>query len=309
MARIPDEAKLVTILVPTFKRESQLKVTLGTLEPHLSYARILVINDGGNKIEIPNTGIDVINLTENIGEAAVVNLGWKIAQTRFFTVISDDDPQSDDWLIPLLSVAKKAKQAIAIYPSTRVLYEDGRKKEYLAQAYNSNQFVSLLRSPCLSGVVINREKLLSEGVEKLRIDGMVYPNDLIQWLELSKHGDFIGVPSAFGQWHIHNTQLSNKLSEDFKSKEFYQNVSLWQIANLSKRQLPRALSITLLRSLQIGINSSNLLRPTSLKFVKELIARHQITFKENVGKRFNIIGNLFYVIIQLLIFKAKNARN
>jgi glycosyltransferase involved in cell wall biosynthesis len=309
MVRIPDEPKLVTILVPTFKRESQLKVTLSTLEPYLCYARILVINDGGDKIDLPNTEIDLINLTENIGEAAVVNLGWKIAQTPFFTVISDDDPQSDDWLLPLLDVAKKAKEVIAIYPSTRVLYEDGRKKEYLAKVYNSKQFVSLLRSPCLSGVVINRKKLLSKGVKELRIDGMLYPNDLIQWLELSKHGEFVGVPSAFGQWHIHNAQLSNKLSGDFKSKQFYENVSLWQRENLPKQQLPRALSITFLRSCQIIVSSPNVLSPNSLRFIRKLIARHRFMFKESGGKRLLILGNLLYVIIQLLTFKVKNARN
>ena len=38
---------------------------------------------------------------------------------------------------------------------------------------------------------------MSQGVEEIRIDGMNYPSDLIQWLELSKFGQFLGVNDKF----------------------------------------------------------------------------------------------------------------
>jgi glycosyltransferase involved in cell wall biosynthesis len=300
-------SKLLTILVPTYNRASYLKKTLDSLLPFVDIAEILVINDGGEACNLDESKVRLVNLSKNVGEASVVNLGWKLARTDLFTVISDDDPQSRAWLDPIIKAAKENPEIVAFYPSNRVFNFDGTVSLITAQKYDRDTFLKLLRSPCLAGVLINRRLLMSQGVEEIRIDGMNYPSDLIQWLELSKFGQFLGVNLAFGQWHKHKNQTTELLSKIERSKAFYRNVSTWQTKNLDKRELPDAYAITFLRSLQIGLTPGGNSIADSIRAFRIIITLHLLNLKNQRIGRLVSLKSIIGKIIDLANFKVKNA--
>lgn len=306
MELVNESKKIVTILVPTFNRPQYLYKTLRTLIPYQDVARILVINDGGEFLFDVQPSVEVLNLKSNIGEAAVINLGWKLTKTDFFTVVSDDDPQDGNWLHPLLQEAKTKPNIIAFYPSTNVVYTNGRTTEIKAKKYDRDIFLSLLRCPCLAGVLINRKELAKLGVEKLRVDNVIYPNDLIQWLELSKFGEFVPVIESVATWFRHESQMSEVLSKTFQSKEFYRNVSDWQSKNLAQASLLDASTITLLRSLQILLTPKNKKWFINLNGLFELISIHLDFLTIYQIKKVDSIRRVFTKIVLLIKFKAQD---
>jgi hypothetical protein len=286
-----------------------LKKTLRTLVRYLNEAQILVINDGG---EIPQglpSRIQILNLPSNIGEASVVNLGWEMAETDLFTVISDDDPQLYDWLHPLLDEARINPNAIVFYPSTSVVKSDLEIQRIPAIKYEKDKFLGLLRSPCLAGVLINRKELTKLGVTKLRVDEMIYPNDLIQWLELTKFGEFVPVNRSIATWVRHDLQASEILSKYVQSKQFYQNVTRWQYENLGKEALIDAYTIAFLRSAQILLSPSREFDIWKLKEFLKLYGVHK-NFLEIQGiKTIRTLRPLIVKSFRLAQLKVRDARS
>jgi len=306
MEIVKSSKKIVTILVPTFNRPQYLTKTLETLIAYQDIARILVINDGGELLSDIQPYVEVLNLNSNIGEASAINLGWKLTKTDFFTVVSDDDPQDGNWLYPLIQEAKTKPNVIAFYPSTKVVYANGRTIEFKAKKYNREIFLNLLRCPCLAGVLINRKVLSELGVDKLRVNNMIYPNDLIQWLELSKFGEFVPVNESLATWTRHDSQMSEVLSKTYQSKEFYRNVSNWQSENLTQASLPDAVAITLLRSMQILLTSKDKNWLVNLKGLFELLNIHSSFLSTYEIKRSDFVKRFFIKIMTLIKFKVSN---
>jgi glycosyltransferase involved in cell wall biosynthesis len=114
--------------------------------------------------------VKLINLDKNSGEAHAVNVAWSLCKSDYFAVISDDDPQPDNWLSVLTKAAKLQPNFVAYFPSTYVVKENEVKLGQFAHQYDKETFHKLLRSPCLSGVLINAKLLRSLYVKKLRID-------------------------------------------------------------------------------------------------------------------------------------------
>jgi hypothetical protein len=144
-------------------------------------------------------------------------------------------------------------------------------------------------------------------MEKIRIDGLAFPSDLIQWLEISKFGKFLHVNSAYGQWHRHKHQASESISRLERSTAFYQSVSSWQSRNLSMGELPAGFSISLLRSIQIGIKFEFGNTLNSLETLKKLINLHNANLDKNGIARLNAIIVLLKKTAELVLFKVRNA--
>ena len=241
----------VSVVIPTFNRQKILLETIQSIRNGSPNASIIVVNDGGLPIRFGDNSIHVINLPNNIGEAGAINVGWKVASTKYLAVISDDDPQPKEWLNSIIQVASNNPGFVAYYPDTVIKKVGMPDKIIRALPYDAKKFLSLLRSPCLAGVLINRELLLTKNIQQLRPTEVVYPNDLIQWLELSKHGSFFPASKITAYWWKHADQLSEKISANEKSLMYYKNVVNWQIDNISNDLLPDHITTTFLRSIQI----------------------------------------------------------
>jgi glycosyltransferase involved in cell wall biosynthesis len=244
-------APLVTICIPTFNRHAELLTTIKSLLIYDDLAKIIVVNDGGAiPVGLPSS-VTVLNSIVNTGESAAVNIGWKNCDTQYFTVVSDDDPQPVNWLRPLIDATILRPDAIAFYPSTYMVEKNRSRISLFAKPYNKKNFQNLLRSPCLSGVVINAKKLQNLQVADLRDETIFYPNDLIQWLNLSLLGDFFGVPESNAYWWVHEKQISRLLPLNDKALLYWQNVSKWVETNPTSKSLSFRLLICYLRAVQI----------------------------------------------------------
>jgi len=296
MRNLNDE-KLVSIIIPTCERLDRLRETINSLKRYEDRAHILIINDCADPLPDLGSKVEIIELGKNFGEAHAVNVGWHRAHSKYVSVISDDDPQIFEWLDPLLESAETDSNFVAWYPNTAILNE---KREVMriieAKAYSKSNFYDFLSSPCLAGVLINREYLQRVGLSNLRVAGMYYPNDLVQWLELGTYGQFQHVTSSTSCWVSHSGQISQKLTSGEKAFEYYLNISKWQLEKVPSQNLSRSLAITLLRAFQLtGLQNIQYKRNILVKHLENLS-----TFRINWTVNF---FNLVFLIPRLVRFK------
>jgi glycosyltransferase involved in cell wall biosynthesis len=297
----PLDAK-TTIAIPTYNRPNFLSQTISSLLPYSDISEIIVINDGGNiPVNIPEQ-VKLINLENNQGEAHAVNVAWSLCKNDYFVVISDDDPQPDQWLNILTTTARSNPEYVAYFPSTYVVNETKVELNQFAHQYDKLIFHKLLRSPCLAGVLINARLLRSLNVKKLRIDGLAYPNDLIQWLQLSLNGDFLAVPKAKSFWWKHQGQASNSIPEIMQAELYFDNVSAWIIGNVSKELRCESLISCLLRSIQILKLKRQSIKPAFLFLCRmaNMLKKEQFSFTR-------IFVSFLKVSLSLIKLKIKNA--
>lgn len=221
----------ISVIVPTFNRPQQLHETLSSLIQITEISEIVVINDCPEvEIKFDHKKVQIYTNEKRCGEATSINLGFSKIRNRFFAIISDDDPQFFDWLPTIVKQIRAFPDFIAYYPSTRIL-QGGKVKEIIvAPEFNQLLFLKTLKSYCLAGVVIDRGKIPNY-VTDLRPDGVLFPNDLIQWLDLSKYGNFLAVPNSFANWFIHEGQLTSTLLPDQKKQMFVKNLMAWSNDN------------------------------------------------------------------------------
>ena len=290
-----------TIAIPTFNRPEFLRQTLSSLLKYSDSCEIVVINDGGNvPLDLPDQ-VKLINLEKNSGEAHAVNVAWSLCKSDYFVVISDDDPQPDNWLSVLTKAANLHPSYVAYFPSTYVVKENEVKLIQFAYHYDKETFHKLLRSPCLSGVLINAKLLRALHVKKLRLDGLVYPNDLIQWLQLSLSGDFLAVSEAKSYWWIHQKQTSNTLSDIMKAELYFNNVSKWILDNVDIKMRCESLIACHLRAIQLlKIDKS------SLRFFLTSRNRLKSLLKNQGFSDLIILSSTIRVSFSLVLLKIKN---
>ena len=244
-----EDAVCISVIVPTYKRPEKLLETLNSLVLLPEITEIIVINDSPEiPVTFQNLKVKVLANPHNLGEAAAINNGFNNFSNRYFAIISDDDPQTQDWLPNIVKALREHSGYIAYYPSTRIIRGKGVERTIFAKTFNRIVFLKTLKAYCLAGVVIDRHKL-PRSFNKLRQEGVIFPNDLIQWLELSKFGDFFAVPNSFANWVSHPSQLTNTIEATKKSYTFLVNLMNWSQENQSKLS-PSLEAAIFLRSLQ-----------------------------------------------------------
>ena len=275
--------------------------TVESLLQYESLIELIVINDGGEfPLDLPIKA-KMINLQTNNGEAHAINVAWQLCKTDYFVVISDDDPQPNNWLRPLLKAAEANPRYVVYYPSTFEVVENKTQLVQFAHVYDRTKFHTYMRSPCLAGALINARILKAQKVENLRIDGLIYPNDLIQWLNLSMRGDFLAVPEARAFWWVHKYQTSNVLSDLVRAELFFDNISCWLLENLEEQSLSVAMIVCFFRSVQLLKSKKNRM---------PWIARHAITTLKFLRLRKFSIVKIFIsfgrAMTGLVILKVSN---
>ena len=239
----------ISVIVPTYKRPEKLLETLNSLVILPEITEIIVINDSPEiPITFQNLKVKVLANPHNLGESAAINKGFNNFSNRYFAIISDDDPQTQDWLPNIVKALREHSGYVAYYPSTRIINKVNVEKTIIAKKFKRVVFLKTLKAYCLAGVVIDKNKL-PPNFSKLRQEGVIFPNDLIQWLELSKFGDFFAVPNSFANWVSHSSQLTNTIEVSKKSYTFLVNLMNWSQENQSKLS-PALEAAIFLRSLQ-----------------------------------------------------------
>jgi glycosyltransferase involved in cell wall biosynthesis len=252
MAEFSEEC--VTIVIPTKDREEKLHNTLESLEYNCPKAQIIVVNDGSPFKNISKFAkFQKVSFIENElqpGEAGAVNTAWQKIKTELVTIISDDDPQGPNWIPELLKAVNDNPTFGVFYPSTIIKEHGKADKVITAKPFNLRTFHKFLKCPCLAGSLLNF-RLLRPQVPHLRVPGQTYPNDLVQWLNLSLICDFKAVPKSRANWYVHSEQFSQKMSSMDLSKAYMLNVGTWYLKEAGRTEMTPM--IIYLRSLQLAV--------------------------------------------------------
>jgi len=302
MTRFGEES--VTIVIPTKNRFNQLVDTLENLTFHYPKVSIIVVNDGQpfpHGLKLNSFKNLTVMCNESLpGESGAVNTGWKACATDLFTVVSDDDPQGPDWLPNLIESANNFDQIGVFYPSTVIKEKNVKDRELIATPYNRHQFHSTLKCPCLAGVLINRSFVKSK-ISILRVPGQTFPNDLIQWLNLSLVCEFMAVPNSKAFWWVHPDQYSRKTSVEQLSESYILNVGEWYLQARNKFPIANGPVIVYFRALQLSISKG-----FSIKTIKMITSEFLNIIRPLQIPFYDQVLDLIETLLRLLRVKFKN---
>ena len=290
------------VIIPTLNRPKQLAITIASLLRISEISEILIVDDGSEvPVSISHEKIRVLRQPVQLGESAAINRAWREISASFVAVVSDDDPQGENWISPILkSIRNSSQNTIAWYPSTLIWKNNLPAARINALPYSRRRFWGLLKCPCLAGVVINRVRLLDCGVTEIRPNGVVFPNDLIQWLELSKFGPFQAVTESEAYWHTHNDQLSNTLNYNYKAEQFLTNVGLFLKKN-SRYATWQSLNSLLFRSFQFLTMNPRKLLARTIRLLRLMFRLRLVSMSKSLLLLLKIPPNL----LNLLFSKIK----
>jgi glycosyltransferase involved in cell wall biosynthesis len=206
-----NDVELVQILIPCFNGKEYLEETLVSIQnqTHTNFD-CLMIDDGSSddsssifsRFAKGDPRFRLVVNEKNQGESYAVNVGWRSKKGKLICVLSFDDPQPHDWLEKMMKFRSENPGFIIYYPNRLVINESGISIRHEVLFDWSK---SLLRDDLLCivsvGAVIDSE-LLPSSFEP-RIQEIVFPSDLVQYLKLSEYGDGIRHPSYFCVWRAH----------------------------------------------------------------------------------------------------------
>jgi glycosyltransferase involved in cell wall biosynthesis len=225
-------SKSITVVIPTRNREELLDRTLNSLLLLEEIVSIIVVDDASNKkVNFAHPKITIIRNNKQLGEGLSINSGVYLVETRYFAVISDDDPQGERWLPEIIKMIERKPGRIAYAPSNIFLQNGTPVRKIIASGFTSKEIHYFDFMPCLAGVVIDLEIVKKEGSLNLR-SAHIYPNDFLQWLQLSRLGKIQSVPKSFAYWHLHPQQISATLTQESQAELYLKNVTDWKSKNL-----------------------------------------------------------------------------
>lgn len=229
----------VSVIVPTFNRMKDLHTTLASLDQQ-SYRNfeVIVVDDGSNDGTIEflsnykSDKVRCIYLPRNVGESEAINVGFRECIYPFVAVVSSDDPQREDWLSEMVDFIASNPGYIFYYPNLRIIDEDG---VFIAdiESLEWDRKVQMLKMICVAsaGTIMNFRDFFKPA--ELRDKEVKFPSDLIQFLNLIKHGDGVKVPSAIGIWRDNPSSLTNQKDQVSRVIEFINVCDLWIFENSS----------------------------------------------------------------------------
>ena len=251
------DGELVQILIPCFNGQEYLEETLISIQ-NQSYANFdcLLVDDGSsdnsssifNRFAQDDLRFRLLKNEKNQGESYTVNRAWNSKKGKLVCVLSFDDPQPHDWLENMIKFRNENPGFIVYYPNRLVIDEKGIsiRREVLFDWSKS-----LLRDDLLCivsvGAVIDSDFLPSSF--EPRIQEVVFPSDLVQYLKLSEYGDGIRHPSYFCVWRDH---VKSKSANERKvlAKEFASGLNAFLSKNNEVDVKKSAIFANIVRILQ-----------------------------------------------------------
>jgi|688.fasta_scaffold425362_2 glycosyltransferase involved in cell wall biosynthesis len=297
----------ISVVVPTFNRDDFLNETINSLCLIPEINEIIIVDDGSiNKIDNnfakSNTRIVVIRNNSNLGESASVNIGIQQVTNHLVAIISDDDPQPENWLQPLLRMYRKHPTAGVFVPhyfvNTRPEMKSSRKVE--PKQYSRAMITGLLICPAGPGALIN---LRAVKTKPLRDEKVKFPSDLVQWLRIAEVADFIVVPESIAFWREHPNQGVNKYNNLDGIFQYQKNIITW-LKNSSIENRERSIVSLFFRISQLIIRSKCTLAQTR-KIYKSYFMLVRRSFKLRPRA---VVASFIWVVFQITRINLKMYR-
>ena len=251
------DGELVQILIPCFNGQEYLEETLISIQ-NQSYSNFdcLLVDDGSsdnsasifNRFAQDDLRFRLLKNKKNQGESYTVNRAWNSKKGKLVCVLSFDDPQPHDWLENMIKFRNENPGFIVYYPNRLVIDEKGLS---IRSEVLFDWSKSLLRDDLLCivsvGAVIDSDFLPSSF--EPRIQEVVFPSDLVQYLKLSEYGDGIRHPSYFCVWRDH---VKSKSANERKilAKEFAAGLNAFLSKNHEVEVKKSAIFANIVRILQ-----------------------------------------------------------
>ena len=125
---------LVSLIIIAWRSAPHISACLESVAAHIqktSYEVIVILNEPDEGlsefIETETAGIHTIVTRVNVGYGGAVNLGVKRARGEYVVLLNDDAEIMEDWLEPLVDLARRRPLASAVGSTT--LFPDGSIQE------------------------------------------------------------------------------------------------------------------------------------------------------------------------------------
>jgi len=236
----------VSILVPTYNRSTFLSETIWSLLNQEFLVEVIVIDDASTddtvelvlSIAKENSNLVLVKREVNGGESAAINTGWSKAKGRYIGIVSSDDPQPVSWLKEMMIYINSNPNEGFYYPNVNLIDRDGVIIGRIETLEWSQRLVySKMICVASAGTIIDTWKL-PEGFVP-RDETVVYPSDLLQFLELSKITTGRKVSKATSNFRSHSSSLTYGVNQLERSLAFHQCTSAWMAKNPECFQNPR----------------------------------------------------------------------
>ena len=251
------DGELVQILIPCFNGQEYLEETLLSIQnqTHINFDCLLV-DDGSsdntsnifNRFVQDDSRFRLLKNEKNQGESYSVNRAWNSKKGKLICVLSFDDPQPRDWLESMIKFRSENPGYIVYYPNRLVISETGIliRREVLFDWNKSLLTNDLL---CIVSVGALIDSIFLPNNFEPRIQEVVFPSDLVQYLKLSEYGDGLRHPSYFCVWRDHGKSKSAG-ERKVLAKEFAAGMNVFLNKNSAVEVKKSAIFANIVRTLQ-----------------------------------------------------------
>jgi glycosyltransferase involved in cell wall biosynthesis len=229
----------IGIVIPVYNKAPLLRETLLSLVSQtLEDFKVVVVDDGStddiaeivDEFELDDRFIFIKN-HKNLGESYSVNRGWAFLDTKYVAILSADDPQVNDWLEVVCKFALSNKGFVTYYPDLKIIDDDSLEIETIKLPVWKVQLIREKLICVASAGAVHDKSMFPEGFMP-RDSRVIYPSDLIQYLNFSLHGDGIKVPGVYGIWRKSLSGLTSQLTGQMKATELNHAIRNWFSDNL-----------------------------------------------------------------------------
>ena len=228
----------VSIIVPTYNRADFLSETIYSLLKQEGALEIIVVDDGStdDSVEIvlsiakDHPNLTLVKREVNGGESAAINTGWHLAKGRYVGIVSSDDPQPASWLKEMMNFIDSNPNEGFYYPNVQLIDIDGviiGRVETLE--WSQNLVYSKMICVASAGTIIDTWKLPKGFIP--RDETVIYPSDLLQFLELSKITSGKKVPNVTSNFRNHGSSLTYGTNQLERALAFHRCTRTWMAKN------------------------------------------------------------------------------
>ena len=236
---IEPEKGFTSIIIPAYLMNYQLfhqtGHCIGSIREHTDklktpYEIILVLNGktgiGFNKPEDTMTD-KVIEIQDNVGFAAAVNKGIRVARGEYISIISNDVLVFDHWLedfqydLNKIDESGKTNELVMACPMYGMPYARATEADHFRQLALDGHPITVGYERDFS-CVATRKKLFDE-IGLMDEDFFLYKEDLDLFNRMDKAGKKYGLTRSVNTWHCIGMTTVNQSPEEQKSEQSHKH--------------------------------------------------------------------------------------
>lgn len=290
----------VSIVVPTYNHARHLPQALDSLLAQDHPRLEIIVLDDGSTDDTPQvleryTGRLHWERQPNMGQAATLNRGWRMARGDILGYLSADDVLDPHAVSTVLATLTTDRRTVLAYPDYRLLDAHGRVfKTVRAPEFDYATMVSTWECPPGPGALFRRDAAQAAG---LWDTGLGLTPDYDFWLRLGLYGTCRRVPAVLAGFRVHEGSQTFAAVPPERSEEYVRVTTAYysrpDLPEVVARLRARAMSSAYLMSARshlrsaryatglrraltgVRLDPANLLRPYTLKLLGHGLLAHR----------------------------------